>query len=196
MFSQELECVKCRRKKRRYVYNFDGEKISGRLYTIETLVKSIDQMDVWCDACIPTITRRVQSAGRRRHKQEAAMVATVRAHSQIASSYDAEVLDNGLMLSKRSLAEKVKATPCMVCGAKYPAPAMDFHHVRGNKVAEISTMVNKPYTLKDLIEEMQKCIVLCAICHRLVHSKEPPDVSKISPLVLTKRMLKLIASPT
>ena len=192
-FSQELECVRCRRKKRRYVYDFNGERVNGRLYTIEALVERIDKMDVWCDACTPTVTRKVQSAGRLRHKEEAAKIATVRAHSQIASSYDAEVLENGLVLSKRALADKAKNTPCMLCGAKYPAPAMDFHHVKGPKVAEVSTMVNKPYTLKDLIEEMQKCAVLCAVCHRMVHSKNPPDLSGIVPLVLTKRFLRKVS---
>ena len=189
-FSQELECVKCRRKKRRYVYGANGAKINGREHTIEDLAKSVNKMDVWCDSCDPSPTRKSLSAGRLKHKQEAAKIATIRAHSQIASSYDAEVLHNGLILSKRGLSEKVKNTPCMRCGAKYPAAAMDFHHVKAPKVAEVSTMVNKPYTLQELIDEMQKCVILCAVCHRLVHSKEPPDTTHIPPLVLTDRFLQ------
>lgn len=193
-FSQQLECVKCRKKKRRYVYDLvDGTRVNGREFTIESLANRVDKMDVWCEQCTPSETRKSLSAGRLRHKQEAAKYATIKAHSQIASSYDAEVLSNGYAISKRGLADKVKSTHCMLCGMKYPAAAMDFHHVVDDKVAEISTMVNKPYSLADLMTEMRKCIVLCAVCHRLVHSKNPPDISSIPPIVLSEKFLKSIA---
>jgi hypothetical protein len=193
-FSQQLECVKCRKKRRRYVYEIeDGTRVNGREFTIEALANRVDKMDVWCESCTPSTTRKVISAGRLKHKEEAAKYATIKAHSQIASSYDAQVLPNGYVISKRGLSDKLKNTPCMLCGMKYPAPAMDFHHVVDKKVAEINAMVNKPYSLEDMVVELRKCIVLCAVCHRLVHSKNPPDISEIPPIVLSDRFLKSLS---
>lgn len=72
---------------------------------------------------------------------------------------------NNLRYRKR-MAEFVRAEkdkPCMDCGAKYPHYVMDFDHVRGVKVDNISAMLVSP---KKMAEEIAKCDLVCANCHR------------------------------
>lgn len=57
---------------------------------------------------------------------------------------------------------------CSKCGFSHPA-ALDFHHTnpleKEGDVARLKTMTNK----KRIMEEISKCIVLCANCHRIHH---------------------------
>ena len=59
---------------------------------------------------------------------------------------------------------------CQHCGYNKHAFCLDFHHVDDNKEGQISRMGNS--NLKKLIREVRKCIVLCAMCHRIEHNKE------------------------
>ena len=43
---------------------------------------------------------------------------------------------------------------------------MDFDHVRGIKKANISTMVRQAYSIETIKEEVAKCDLVCANCHR------------------------------
>tara|TARA_R110002110_G_scaffold36846_1_gene122458 strand:- start:13 stop:318 length:306 start_codon:yes stop_codon:yes gene_type:complete len=71
------------------------------------------------------------------------------------------------------LNEYKKDKPCSHCGLLYEPICMDFHHVDPKtKKATISNLVNGSHTLKKLKEEVAKCEILCAICHRLHHYKE------------------------
>ena len=54
--------------------------------------------------------------------------------------------------------------PCE-CGENDPV-VLQFDHRDGeNKVSNIATAVNKPWSLKRLKEEISKCTVRCANCH-------------------------------
>ena len=59
---------------------------------------------------------------------------------------------------------------CRVCGENRP-PCLDFHHRNPDeKVATIAYMIKNRQTIKRIKEEIRKCDVLCANCHRLEHS--------------------------
>lgn len=53
---------------------------------------------------------------------------------------------------------------CSLCGYNKNPAALDFHH-RENKVGAISIVRNN-FGLKKLLEEIDKCEILCANCHR------------------------------
>lgn len=75
--------------------------------------------------------------------------------------------DQVLMRNKRRLwihAEKQK-TGCVRCGYNEHPAALDFHHVRGEKLFNIGYNAWRGYEI--LKVEMAKCDVLCANCHRI-----------------------------
>lgn len=55
--------------------------------------------------------------------------------------------------------------PCADCRQRFPAVCMDFDHVRGTKVGNVSGM--QTASIDTLEAEIAKCDVVCANCHRL-----------------------------
>lgn len=61
----------------------------------------------------------------------------------------------------------LKRNPCTDCGQRWPPVAMDFDHVRGEKVDHVGVMVQKGYALEAIQAEIAKCELVCACCHRV-----------------------------
>jgi hypothetical protein len=60
---------------------------------------------------------------------------------------------------------------CTVCGENHPA-TLDFHHVvRSPENKKVHRLVGNG-SYKKAIEEIKKCVVLCANCHRKHHYEE------------------------
>lgn len=48
---------------------------------------------------------------------------------------------------------------------------LDFHHTdRTQKIKTISQMVRSRYSIERIVEEIKKCKVMCANCHRVHHN--------------------------
>ena len=67
-----------------------------------------------------------------------------------------------------------KNVPCADCGGTFPNYCMDFHHIdedtkhRGiGRKPFIDKM--KQFSIKTIDEEIAKCVVVCANCHRIRH---------------------------
>lgn len=54
---------------------------------------------------------------------------------------------------------------CVICGEKDVA-CLDFHHIK-DKYDQVSHM--QTHSLNKINQEINKCIVLCANCHRKLH---------------------------
>jgi hypothetical protein len=61
---------------------------------------------------------------------------------------------------------KHKSQPCGECGRRFPPVCMDFDHVRGEKV-DIVSRLRGYVSMERLLEEIAKCEVVCANCHRV-----------------------------
>lgn len=59
-----------------------------------------------------------------------------------------------------------KDKPCADCKNSFPLVCMDYHHARGEKKFDISQMFDQ-VPLVQLMEEINKCDVICANCHRI-----------------------------
>ena len=66
----------------------------------------------------------------------------------------------------RQLVRETKSQPCADCGGTFPYYVMDFDHVGDDKSALVSKLVNYGATQR-LLDEMAKCEVVCANCHRI-----------------------------
>lgn len=72
-----------------------------------------------------------------------------------------------------------KDKPCMDCGTKYPPYVMDFDHVRGEKKFNIATVKSRRFSVKKVLEEIDKCDLVCSNCHRLrTWSRKQPGVAQ------------------
>lgn len=60
--------------------------------------------------------------------------------------------------------EKQK-TPCKDCGVLYPSYVTDYDHI-GEKKMNISLLINRG-SAKQVKEEIKKCELVCANCHRI-----------------------------
>lgn len=66
----------------------------------------------------------------------------------------------------RGVIDQLKNKPCMDCKAKFNPWQMDFDHVKGVKKFGIATISNGLVSMKSLMEEIDKCDLVCANCHR------------------------------
>lgn len=76
---------------------------------------------------------------------------------------------------KRAAQELIRAAkdvPCADCGKQYPPYCMDLDHVRGEKKFTVSKAVGLGRSLAEIEEEIAKCDIRCAICHRIRHHQE------------------------
>lgn len=71
--------------------------------------------------------------------------------------------------ANQALVWKLKEAPCVDCRGVFPPEAMDFDHVRGIKFKSISDLLH--FTRERMLEEIEKCELVCANCHR-VRSKQ------------------------
>jgi len=67
---------------------------------------------------------------------------------------------------RHAIFEAIKlAAGCADCGYKAHSAALDFDHVRGVKRYALAR--NFLRKLEDVLEEIKKCEVVCANCHRV-----------------------------
>ncbi|HEV2859937.1 MAG TPA: hypothetical protein VGX48_02920 [Pyrinomonadaceae bacterium] len=68
----------------------------------------------------------------------------------------------------RRIIREAKQEPCADCGGNFPYFVMDLdHREECNKVIEVAQFVALNLSKEKLIEEIGKCDVVCANCHRV-----------------------------
>lgn len=74
---------------------------------------------------------------------------------------------------KQVVVQELKAQcSCAKCGDKR-GYVLDYHHINPNDKEEgVARMVSNNYTLDKVYSEIEKCVVLCANCHREFHYLE------------------------
>jgi hypothetical protein len=82
-----------------------------------------------------------------------------------------------LKREKRKEWAKFKSTiKCTNCGFSHSA-AIDFHHVDRTNHKSVNALAQQG-KYKEAIEEIKKCIPLCANCHRIHHHEEHKQKKK------------------
>ena len=68
--------------------------------------------------------------------------------------------------------DKKSNLKCSVCDENHPA-TLDFHHTDPLvKDGDLSKMIGNGVKLENILKEIEKCVVLCANCHRKLHYNE------------------------
>lgn len=61
---------------------------------------------------------------------------------------------------------KEKSNPCKDCGQVYPHYVMEFDHLK-DKDGDIANFASLGWSLKRVKNEIEKCDLVCANCHRI-----------------------------
>lgn len=69
---------------------------------------------------------------------------------------------------KSDIADFRKTLKCEHCGNK-DYRVLEFHHKNDDKEHNVADMLKRGYSLVRVMKEIQKCIPLCANCHRIEH---------------------------
>lgn len=97
-------------------------------------------------------------------------------------------------LKKHQIYEEIiresKKEPCIDCGGRFPSWCMDFHHARGVKKFQIGRGWAKSKGV--LEEELAKCDLLCANCHRIRHVNGNGQVISMLTVMRESEILSLI----
>jgi len=72
--------------------------------------------------------------------------------------------------SRREELKKLLGGKCKVCGYNKCLSALEFHHNSGKKEAHVSRLI-MDFSKQKSLKEIEKCILLCANCHRELHNK-------------------------
>lgn len=67
-------------------------------------------------------------------------------------------------IRRKRLIDRFRDRPCYDCHGSFDLWQMEFDHTRGDKKFNITTGLTTP--LKVLLEEIAKCDVVCANCHK------------------------------
>jgi hypothetical protein len=63
----------------------------------------------------------------------------------------------------------MKGGKCSICGYNKCMQALEFHHLDPNQ-KDIGVSTNLSTNFDKLKKEVEKCILVCANCHREIHS--------------------------
>jgi hypothetical protein len=66
-----------------------------------------------------------------------------------------------------------RATLCCASCPESDPVCLDFHHRTDDKTTNVANMVSSGWAKERIIEEIEKCAVLCANCHRKLHAHGP-----------------------
>lgn len=70
----------------------------------------------------------------------------------------------------KALILELKKNGCTSCGYNVHPDCLEFHHAdSAKKDSTISNAIRDNWSVKRLLAEVEKCILLCANCHRLAH---------------------------
>ena len=71
--------------------------------------------------------------------------------------------------NKEKLTQLKQKIPCSACAEYHPACCMDYHHLDSSvKEKGVSQMI-QGNSWQKIEEEISKCILVCANCHRKIH---------------------------
>jgi cytochrome c len=76
-----------------------------------------------------------------------------------------------VLANKHFVNDFLQSNPCKDCGEPDPV-VLEFDHVRGKKIQAVNLMVIRGFSIEKIKQEIAKCEVRCANCHRRKTAKE------------------------
>lgn len=74
---------------------------------------------------------------------------------------------------RRAALVEMKGARCERCGFSFPTEAFDFHHRNPKtKKFKLTKVTMSATSWNNLVDEANKCSLLCSNCHRSVHANK------------------------
>lgn len=139
---KDSPCVDCKQRYPSHCMDFDHVKGVKRSnlsrmvhHSQKSILEEVSKCDLVCANC-----HRVRTVARQRRSKN---------------------------LRRAAFNERIsnlKRAPCIDCGKTFPSEAMEFDHVRGEKLCDIASMHDSPWA--KVLHEINKCDLVCSCCHR------------------------------
>ena len=140
--------------------------------------KKVSKICTKCEEVKPLddFNYRRKSLGTRQSHCRTCSKAYLKKHYTENSEYykkKARVHTKRYMEKARKLIYEIKlGNPCIVCGESDPI-VLEFDHIDpSTKEHNVSEMVKKGYSCESILNEVEKCRLLCANCHRRETAKD------------------------
>jgi predicted HNH restriction endonuclease len=104
-----------------------------------------------------------------RHKEELAQKAFVR--NRARAEFDPDY-HNRRNRERKDWAIEYLGGACYKCGGKFPRSVYDFHHKDPSEKEGKPSRILKWTDKEKVKQELDKCLLLCANCHRITHHEE------------------------
>lgn len=86
------------------------------------------------------------------------------------NTYEYQVMRS---LKRKTYLINLKGGGCEICGYNKNLAALEFHHIdKTTKESQLDSRTLSNSTMEWIMSEFEKCMVLCANCHREVHSPD------------------------
>jgi hypothetical protein len=93
--------------------------------------------------------------------------------------------------ARNALIDAAKSRPCWDCGKSFPTVAMDLDHIPGtHKRYAVSVFRKIGFSLNSVKEELAKCQLVCANCHRLRTESRRTETATPSPALIRYRSIR------
>jgi hypothetical protein len=143
-----------------------------------TILKYLKSMNLWIPRHAPSNKDRVcqtcghlQSIGNFRNKNSRQCKSCVNARSSTYRTKNPEAYKIAVRKNKNKLLNQIaeyKKGPCIDCGFVGHHTQMEFDHRDGaDKTMSVSQLLSRHASIERVIEEVQKCDLICSNCHRL-----------------------------
>ena len=75
-------------------------------------------------------------------------------------------------IESRNILRNLKVNGCAICGYDKCIDSLDFHHSNPNEKKFKINAMTMTYKIERIVDELNKCILLCKNCHYELHYKE------------------------
>lgn len=144
------KCNKCKEDFEPTLENFAANK------------KNPDGLQYHCRSCQEEYKRQWRKRYKEEHGESDGSRYS-RAHREDQAKHRAEYVER----NRRIVLNIKGATPCKDCGKFFPPVCMDFDHIRDTKKSSVSKLMHTGASVEKLMEEIRKCELVCANCHRI-----------------------------
>ena len=145
----------------------DAGPIPAR-FTIRLCYRLVMPVTVTCSGC--SLPKKPEDLSRKYGKATSRCLECTNAYARArypANKHKQLEYNKQQRTKRKRIAYTLKSSPCMDCNRLHSPWQMDFDHVRGKKLFNVSAaLMDTSVSMEIILSEMDKCDLVCSNCHR------------------------------